>query len=64
MTIRLSAMFEEHMRKIISNWKSARRRNNNKTNTKGKGKKGKVRLTNGTGMFRFLRIMFALISKI
>nr|XP_003706685.1 PREDICTED: PH-interacting protein isoform X1 [Megachile rotundata] len=49
MTIRLSAMFEEHMRKIISNWKSARRRNNNKANTKGKGKKGPVRLTNGTG---------------
>ncbi|XP_076177700.1 bromodomain and WD repeat-containing protein [Ptiloglossa arizonensis] len=49
MTIRLSAMFEEHMRKIISTWKSARRRNNNRTNTKGKGRKGKVRLTNGTG---------------
>lgn len=53
MTIRLSAMFEEHMRKIISNWKSARRRNNNKPNAKGKGKgkKGAVRLTNGTGTF-------------
>lgn len=51
MTIRLSAMFEEHMRKIISNWKSARRRNNNAKNMKGKAKKTKVRLTNGTGMF-------------
>ncbi|KZC10837.1 PH-interacting protein, partial [Dufourea novaeangliae] len=53
MTIRLSAMFEEHMRKIVSNWKSARRRNNNnnRSNAKGKGKKGKsrVRLSNGTG---------------
>ncbi|XP_031827305.1 bromodomain and WD repeat-containing protein isoform X3 [Nomia melanderi] len=49
MTIRLSAMFEEHMRKIISSWKSARRRNNNRSNVKGKGKKGKVRLPNGTG---------------
>lgn len=51
MTIRLSAMFEEHMRRILSNWKSARRRNNNvKTNTKGKGKqKRKHNLTNGTG---------------
>nr|XP_033340123.1 PH-interacting protein [Megalopta genalis] len=49
MTIRLSAMFEEHMRKIISNWKSARRRNNNRSNAKGKGKTGKVRLPNGTG---------------
>lgn len=28
MTIRLSAMFEEHMRRIIYNWKSARRREN------------------------------------
>ncbi|XP_053988016.1 PH-interacting protein [Hylaeus volcanicus] len=49
MTIRLSAMFEEHMRKIMSNWKSARRRNNNRENAKGKGKKGKTRLTNGIG---------------
>lgn len=44
-------MFEEHMRKIISNWKSARRRNTNAKNMKGKAKKTKVRLTNGTGMF-------------
>lgn len=43
-------MFEEHMGRIISNWKSARRRNNNAKNTKGKAKRGKVRLTNGTGM--------------
>lgn len=51
MTIRLSAMFEEHMRKIIANWKSARRRNNNaKAKAKGKGKqKKKHNLTNGTG---------------
>ncbi|KAG7201707.1 hypothetical protein KM043_004433 [Ampulex compressa] len=50
MTIRLSAMFEEHMRRIISNWKSARRRNNStRLNKKPKGKKGKLRLTNGTG---------------
>lgn len=40
MTIRLSAMFEEHMRRIIYNWKSARRRENN---AKSK-KKGKSRL--------------------
>lgn len=39
------------MRRILSNWKSARRRNNNaKANTKGKGKqKKKHNLTNGTG---------------
>ncbi|XP_017883326.1 PH-interacting protein isoform X2 [Ceratina calcarata] len=49
MTIRLSAMFEEHMRKILSNWKSARKRNTNAKNTKGKARRGKVRLTNGTG---------------
>ncbi|KAL2733024.1 PH-interacting protein [Vespula maculifrons] len=50
MTIRLSAMFEEHMRKIVSNWKSARRRNNNaKVNVKTKVQKRKQRLTNGTG---------------
>lgn len=55
MTIRLSAMFEEHMRKIISSWKSARRRNNNRSNVKGKGKKGKVRLSNGTGMCAFIK---------
>ncbi|EFN89603.1 PH-interacting protein isoform X2 [Harpegnathos saltator] len=51
MTIRLSAMFEEHMRRILSTWKTARKRNNNnvKTNTKGKGKqKKKHNLTNGT----------------
>ena len=56
MTIRLSAMFEEHMRKIISNWKSARRRNNNAKNMKGKAKKTKVRLTNGTGTFYYINL--------
>ncbi|XP_015599493.1 PH-interacting protein isoform X2 [Cephus cinctus] len=53
MTIRLSAMFEEHIRRIISNWKSARRRienaSRNKGRAKGKAQKGKVRLTNGAG---------------
>lgn len=53
MTVRLSAMFEEHMRRILLNWKSARRRNNNaKTKVKGKGKqkrKRKHNLSNGTG---------------
>lgn len=34
MTIRLSAMFEEHMRRIIYNWKSARRRENTKASSK------------------------------
>lgn len=56
MTIRLSAMFEEHMGRIISNWKSARRRNNNAKNTKGKAKRGKVRLTNGTGMLSLYQL--------
>lgn len=56
-------MFEEHMRKIISNWKSARRRNNNTKNTKGKGRRGKVRLTNGTGMFSLYQfISFFIIN--
>lgn len=52
MTIRLSAMFEEHMRRIVSNWKSARRRNTNKKKTKVKGKRKqrkKPNLSNGTG---------------
>lgn len=57
MTVRLSAMFEEHMRRILSNWKSARRRNiNAKTKVKGKGKQKRKRkterkhnLSNGTG---------------
>ncbi|XP_011687322.1 PREDICTED: PH-interacting protein isoform X3 [Wasmannia auropunctata] len=62
MTIRLSAMFEEHMRRILSNWKSARRRtnkthtcNDNKTKVKGKRKQKKKKkkkkpgLSNGTG---------------
>ncbi|XP_012278096.1 PH-interacting protein isoform X2 [Orussus abietinus] len=50
MTIRLSAMFEEHMRRIVSNWKSARRRSENaraKAKANNTGKKGKARLTNG-----------------
>ncbi|KAL0133738.1 hypothetical protein PUN28_001006 [Cardiocondyla obscurior] len=56
MTIRLSAMFEEHMRRILSNWNSARKLNNNKTNTKAKERprrrkrqKKKPKLSNGTG---------------
>lgn len=60
MTIRLSAMFEDHMHRILLNWKSARRRNKdkNKDNTKpNKNKKAKAkkkprkkpRLSNGTG---------------
>lgn len=53
MTIRLSALFEEHMRRIISNWNSARRRNTKakpKAKAKGKGKqKKKHNLSNGTG---------------
>lgn len=44
MTIRLSAMFDEHMRRIIYNWKSARRReNSNRT----KNKKLRSRRKNG-----------------
>ncbi|XP_029164784.1 PH-interacting protein isoform X2 [Nylanderia fulva] len=53
MTVRLSAMFEEHMRRILLNWKSARRRTNNtKAKVKGKRKqkrKRKHNLSNGTG---------------
>lgn len=59
MTIRLSAMFEELMRKVLSGWKSANRRMSNdkrkpkeKSKVKGKGKaitKGGKRLTNGAG---------------
>lgn len=49
MTIRLSAMFEEHMRRILYNWKSARRRNDiNNGAAKAKGKTS-TRLTNGAG---------------
>ena len=55
MTIRLSAMFDEHMRRIISNWKSARRRTEY-AKSKGKAKPSarnvKTRLTNGAGKFR------------
>lgn len=52
MTIRLSAMFEEHIRRIISTWKSAQRCNNNtKTKRNKKNKKGKQPLTNGTGEY-------------
>lgn len=55
MTIRLSAMFEEHMRRIISTWKSARRRTENakaKAKAKSQGRSVKARLTNGAGKFR------------
>lgn len=58
MTIRLSAMFEEHMRRILSNWKAARRRTSNKKKTKAKGKrkqKKKPNLSNGTGKRLLLR---------
>lgn len=52
MTIRLSAMFEEHMRRILYNWKSARRRNET-NNGAAKGKrKNTPRLTNGAGKKR------------
>lgn len=46
-------MFEEHMRRILLNWKYARRRTNNaKVNTKRKGRqKKKPNLTNGTGKY-------------
>lgn len=63
MTIRLSAMFEEHMRRILSNWKSARRRNNNKKKTKTKKTREnrsrrnlkKPNLSNGTGKHLLLQ---------
>ncbi|XP_020710625.2 PH-interacting protein isoform X2 [Athalia rosae] len=52
MTVRLSAMFDEHMRRIVYNWKSARRRNEiNNANARGKRKTG-TRLTNGAGPSR------------
>lgn len=59
MTIRLSAMFEEHMRRILTNWKSTRRRCNKKVKkkTKAKGKrkqKKKPSLSNGTGKYLLL----------
>lgn len=61
-------MFEEHMRRILSNWKSARRRNiNAKTKVKGKGKQKRKRkterkhnLSNGTG--KHLYILLSYIS--
>lgn len=43
MTIRLSAMFEEHIRRIIYNWKSARRR---ETNQKKKSRTRTLRVRN------------------
>ncbi|XP_024885471.1 PH-interacting protein isoform X2 [Temnothorax curvispinosus] len=61
MTIRLSAMFEDHMHRILLNWKSASRRkcNNNKNNEKNNEKKTRAKrkrrqrkkpnLSNGTG---------------
>ena len=53
MTIRLSAMFEELMRRVIYNWKSSKRRalnvkNAGKAKGKSKAKRGK-KLTNGAG---------------
>lgn len=45
-------MFEDHMHRILLNWKSARRRNTNKKKTKVKRKrkqKRKPNLSNGTG---------------
>lgn len=44
MTIRLSAMFEEHMKKIIYNWKSARRRENS---SRSRNKKSRSKRRNG-----------------
>ncbi|EGI63952.1 PH-interacting protein [Acromyrmex echinatior] len=54
MTIRLSAMFEEHMRRILTSWKSAHKLSETKkTKPKGKKKqkkkKKKTNLSNGTG---------------
>lgn len=60
MTIRLSAMFEDHMHRILLNWKSGRRNrdkthnrddtHNKKTKAKAKRKpKKKSNLSNGTG---------------
>lgn len=57
MTVRLSALFEEQMRSVLSSWKSARRRNNNaksKAKKKGKTQKGKHKLSNGTGWYLLL----------
>lgn len=54
MTVRLSAMFEEHMRRILSIWKSACKRNEYNDNVKTKKTKGKRKqkrkhkLSNGT----------------
>lgn len=61
-------MFEEHMRRILLNWKSARRRNDNaKTKVKGKGKQKRKRkterkhnLSNGTG--KHLYVLLVCIS--
>lgn len=60
MTVRLSAMFEEHMRRILLNWKSARRRNDNaKAKGKGKGKqKRKHNLSNGTGKHLYVLLLY------
>lgn len=52
MTIRLSAMFEEHMRRIIYNWKSARRRENI---SKNKKRKSKIRTRNNGQRTRYKR---------
>jgi hypothetical protein len=50
MTVRLSAMFDELMRKIINRWKSAIRVKDNKKKCKSKkGSPTKAQLTNGAG---------------
>jgi len=59
MTIRLSAMFEEHMRRILTSWKSAHKQSETKkTKPKGKkkqkNKKKKTNLSNGTGKYLLL----------
>ena len=62
MTVRLSAMFDELIRKIINRWKSATRNRDNKSKNKGKsntkskskskskkGSSSKNSFTNGAG---------------
>lgn len=58
MTIRLSAMFDAHIRSIIYNWKAAKRRSQNsrsKGKTKANANNINTRLvTNGAGEFSFV----------
>jgi len=66
MTIRLSAMFEEHMRRILTSWKSAHKLSETKkTKPKGKKKqkkkKKKTNLSNGTGTYYLLFITYYLL---